>query len=447
MKKGLFLFLALLVVAVCAFASAEETTEQVKPADLFDLWDYGGESPAWVASAFPVFDGILLTSPGILPENTADLVASDGQDFWEVKAVFPDKDGVLALVIIDSDVKPSRYGAWPLLSLGDTVPADSCYVRYGDSMGSRINRAVLFAESCQWKGHGCYLLTLTDPVPAGSPVLTADGRLAGFVAAEWAEGINCYLVLPAEEITGKLTEMADLMGSLPDWGNAPEGFVVTMDKNLATIDWQEMTLPEKAKGETIYLVIADTGNTYFNYYNAELANRTVKMLTVPGRLYLAGLVVSASAPHSLPENYALFAAPAARKLTDYHFRPVQTAIAEAPAEGLKADEAPVPVEEVTEELLRSGRAYFYSHSAYQVTETISDLSLLVALTDPEGVNYCWESSWIYGPEYMESDIWFVPLDQAGLLGELNQRGYPRGVYQVAYYIEGALADSFEFELK
>jgi hypothetical protein len=354
---------------------------------------------------------------------------------------------MLALVIIDSDVKPSRYGAWPLLSLGETVPADSCYVRYGDSMGSRINRAARFAESFRWKDHGCYLLTLTDPVPAGSPVLTTDGRLAGFVAAEWAEGINCYLVFPAEEITGMLTEMVSLMGNLPDWGNAPEGLVVTMDKNLATINWQEMTLPEKAKGERIYLVIADTGNTYFNYFNAEMDNRTVEMLAVPGRLYLAGVVVSASVPHSLPENYAVFTAPAANKLTDYHFRPVRTAIAEEPEGGLKSDEAPVPVEEVSEELLCSGRAYFYSHSTYQVAETISGLSLLVTLTDPEGVNYRWESYWTYGPEYMESDIWFIQLDKTGLLDGLNQNGYPGGIYHMAYYIEGELADEFEFELK
>ena len=74
-------------------------------------------------------------------------------------------------------------------------------------------------------------------------------------------------------------------------------------------------------------------------------------------------------------------------------------------------------------------------------------TLLVTLTDPHGNVYRYESSWLYAPEYMKEDVWFIPLTESGLIWSLNQDGYPKGEYQMAYYVEGELADSFTFELK
>ena len=67
MKKGLLVVLAAVVLLLCySFAGAEEEKE----ADLFDLWDYGGESPAWAGFAVPVSEDIVITSPAALPDNT-----------------------------------------------------------------------------------------------------------------------------------------------------------------------------------------------------------------------------------------------------------------------------------------------------------------------------------------------------------------------------------------
>ena len=107
----------------------------------------------------------------------------------------------------------------------------------------------------------------------------------------------------------------------------------------------------------------------------------------------------------------------------------------------------MPVEEVTEELLRSGRAYFYSASTYEVAETISGKSLLVTLTDPEGINYRYISTWMYAPEYMKEDVWFVSLKESELTSSLDERGYPKGLYELAFYVDGELADTCYFELK
>ena len=439
MKKWTLLLLAaLLLVFSCSFA------EETRPSELLDLWDYGAESPVWISSAVPVTEGIAMISTASLPENTDQLVVSDGVNFWEVHAVIPDRDGRLATVCFDEDeTKPCRYTAWPFLFPRDNLQVSDCIVRDADEWGSRINRGVLGAEEVVRNGEPCCLLTLTGPVSPGSPVLGTDGRLLGIITAEWAEGVNRYLAALPETLAVSLTDAAMLLDGVPGWGEAPEGLTVTLRKNLAIIDWSEMTLPEKAEGESLYLLLVDSGNGYFNYVPAETNIRTVSYLLTPGRLYFAGIVASAGAPDSVPAEYKCFSVPRVKPLTDYGFRPLVTAIAEEQEKG----KAPVPVTEVTEDLLRSGRACFYSSSTYRVTEKVEGKSLLVSLTDPQNMNYRYESSWLYGPEYMENDTWYISLEDTGLFSFLEDSGYPKGVYRMAYYVDGDLADSFEFELK
>lgn len=437
-KRMLLLLAALLLVFSCSFA------EETRPSELLDLWDYGAESPVWISSAVPVTEGIAMISTASLPENTDQLVVSDGVNFWEVHAVIPDRDGRLATVCFDEDeTKPCRYTAWPFLFPRDNLQVSDCIVRDADEWGSRINRGVLGAEEVVRNGEPCCLLTLTGPVSPGSPVLGTDGRLLGIITAEWAEGVNRYLAALPETLAVSLTDAAMLLDGVPGWGEAPDGLTVTLRKNLAIIDWSEMTLPEKAEGESLYLLLVDSGNGYFNYVPAETNIRTVSYLLTPGRLYFAGIVASAGAPDSVPAEYKCFSVPRVKPLTDYGFRPLVTAIAEEQEKG----KAPVPVTEVTEELLRSGRAFFYSSSTYRVTEKVEGKSLLVSLTDPQNMNYRYESSWLYGPEYMENDTWYISLEDTGLFSFLEDSGYPKGVYRMAYYVDGDLADSFEFELK
>lgn len=446
MKKGLCLFLAFIMLF--SFACAEETAQDAaeQPADLLNLWNCSGESAAWAASAIPISDGILLVSIAVKDIPAEQLVISDGTRQWEAAAVIPDTQDCFTLVFYDPGDAPAHYGMWQLLPIGYSVDAATCTVRFGDSMGSRINRGVISAEEINWKQQRCYLLTLTGSAPAGSPVLTEDGQLAGVVIAEWAERENTVLALPAEGIARAVSNVAELLSGMPEWSDAPEGLTVTMNKNRATIDWNAMTLPETKDGEQAWIVLVDTGNNYLTSYPADLEGKKLIALLTPGRFYIVGPVVSAGRPSELPASYASVFVPQAEPLAKYNFKAVCTAIAEAPEGGLQGG-APVPVTEVTEELLRSGRAYFYSHSAYEVVTTYSDLSLLVTLTDPDGNNYRYESSWVYSPDYMKEDIWYISLKDMGLTGSLDESGYPAGIYTLDYYIDGELADTYIFELK
>lgn len=444
MKKSLALLLALLL-AVGSFAFAEDGSEKEK--ELFDIWDYGGESMTWVCTAVPVTEGAVIVSPALLPEKQDQLAVTDGKNVWEVKAVIPEEDGLLALLLFDPAGTDVRWGNWELLQYGKSVSIGSCYARTGDEMGSRINRRILSSEDIRWRDGRYMMLTLSDTVSPGTPVLTAEGELAGLIVSEYAEGNNRYIALPADGIALKLTEVSAKLGNMPNWSDPPEGFKVTADKNLVTVDWTEMTLPEKQEGETLYLVMLDGANSYLNYYPAELEQRKMNFILTPGRFYIFGIGAYSAAPAEAPASFATINIPQADKLSAYGFRPNLTAIAESEETTLKDGEAPKPVTEVTEELLRSGRAWFYSSSSYEVTERMDNISLLVTITDPNGVNYRYESGWLYDPSYMKEDVWYVNLQEVGLTHGLDGNGYPRGTYEVAFYVGGDLADSFTFELK
>ena len=451
MKKVTGLLLAVLLLLLCAYSFAEETAEPAEtpelPGELFDLWDYGGESPVWASSAIPVADGILVAPSAVAEIPVDQLAVTDGGNTWPAEAVVQDSDSLFAMVFYDPSEKPARWGAWQLLGWGDEVPAASCVVRFGDRLGSRVNRGVLNAEEFIRNGRRFLLLDLTDPAPVGSAVLTGDGRLAGIVTARWAEGVNRVLVLPAEGVAEGVAGVAGLLAGLPAWSEAPEGLSVTLVRNTVLIDWTGMTLPEKKDGEDVWMVLVDTGNDFLTSFPADAKDRAISAVLTPGRFYIVGPVVSAGRPAAVPESFASVYVPQMGKLTEYGFTPVLTAIAEAPEGGLKEGEAPVPAAEVTVELLRSGRAYFYSHSTYEVTENIEGKSLLVTLTDPNGNNYRYESGWLYSPDYMANDIWYIPLSDMNLTAILDADGYPAGVYRVAFYVDGMLADEFSFELK
>ena len=450
----LSLLTVLILMLSCAGAetiTANPNTESTEMqegryADLMDIWQTDGEGRIWLAAAAQAMDGMLVTSPALLPEKTEGLTVSDGQNEWKVEAVIPDSAGVIAMVFYDTSRSVPVRSAWPMMAYGDSVQASTCTVRSGDAAGGRTDTKVLSAASLQWKNCRALLLDLEKKTPLGAAVLNARDELVGVVFAEYAEGPYRVLALPVEEIVRCMSEAGELLTNLASWGDPPDGFRVTTEKNQVTIDWSEMILPEKAEGENLYLVIADIANDYLNFYPAETEIRSFSTILVPGRVYVSGILASAQTPSELPEHYEVTVIPSAEKLTKYAFHPIRTAVAEMPANAKDGD-TPWPLTEVTEELLHSGRAYFYSASAYEVKERLPDQTLLVTLTDPDGIVYRYESSWLYAPEYMKEDVWFISLTESGLTWSLDKSGYPRGEYQMAYYVDGDLADTVSFILK
>ena len=102
--------------------------------------------------------------------------------------------------------------------------------------------------------------------------------------------------------------------NLSAWGEKPEGFTVTRDRNRVTLDWSEMVLPEKAEGENLYLVLMDTANNYLSFFPADTDYRRLTLVLTPGRFYMAGITASSRAPEGVPEQFAFIALPECRQL-------------------------------------------------------------------------------------------------------------------------------------
>ena len=440
MKKWFVLLLCLALLA-CAAAMAEEETPQAAP-DLFDLYRVREDGAEWLGTAIPIQDSVVMTSAACLPEDMGTLVITDGSAAWDPIFVLYDDTETVAVVFYSIEESRPAIGGFAVESDGLTFDPQFSYVRVGDEMYSRMNREIYSAAAIRWRERPCLLLNLSGPAAPGSPVISDSGELTGMVVAEYAEGTDRVVVFPAGEIRRCLAEVAKKLES-PDSGlqeNPPEGYTVTVERNEVVFDWSGMALPETAEGESLYLVVADVANEYLTYMEIMDGETATIMCLTPGRAYISGILASKGMPAELPSRYVTTELPAAEKLTSYHFRSQICALVES-------DKTPVPLTEVTEEQLRSGKLFFYSKSTYIVDQTIENLSLLVTLTAPDGQNYRYVSSWVYDPSYMKNDAWGIQINETGLLEMLNQNGYPRGTYELAMYIGGELADSSTFELK
>ena len=228
MKRFFCLLSALLLVFSCAGAEMVDPAAEsadTREADLLDIFQADGEGRTWITAAVQAADGMLLTSPALLPEGTDNLIVSDGKNEWKVKAVLTDSTGIMAMVFFDTaQILPQRRG-WPLMPLGDSAKAVTCLVRSGSADGRRIDCGVRSADSLHWKGCRCLLLDLEAEASPGAAVLNAKGELAGLVFANYAEGQRRVLALPVEEIIRGITEAGEQLYGLYSWGDPPKAFM------------------------------------------------------------------------------------------------------------------------------------------------------------------------------------------------------------------------------
>ena len=439
--KKLTAILTVLVMIICAAAVHAETAGTP---DLYDLYDATENGRVWLGTAVPLMDGVAITSPVGLPEKVTALEIWDGKAYRHASMGLPVADGKVLVLLHETEGEKPGIPSYELLQAGILPQAGSLIVRSGDRMGSRVNRAVYDVSAISWNNRNALLLTLSGDTALGSPLITADGKLAGIITAEYAEGVNRYVALTAQEISGCLQEAVGLLEQ-PETENPMKGYTVTTDGNLVTFDWSGAELPEAAEGEKLYHIVADSESSYLTYVEVTEGLTEITMLLTPGRTYLSGLDTYAELPDDLPKYLSVTPLPEAEPLTEHGFRSRVFAIAELPQDAGE-DTMPVAADQIPEKLLRGGRACIYSVSSYTVEKELDDITLLITLTAPDGNNYRYESGWYYDPSIMEKDEWYVRLSDTRLLDMLNTNGYPAGTYEMSMFIDGKLADSFSFEL-
>ena len=201
MKRMLAVLMLLLLAAACGTGTAEETVPQP---GLFDLYSAEGEDPVWLGTAVPLFDGVLITSAAVLPEDLSRLVISDGWNVWDAEAAARDREGLGAVILVDTDMLKPATGVFELEE--DAVRPADCFVLTGDQNSSRVYREVYAGAEMDLRTYPCRLLSISGPVGPGSPLITESGRLAGIAVGEWAEGTDRVLFLTAEGIYQSMSE-------------------------------------------------------------------------------------------------------------------------------------------------------------------------------------------------------------------------------------------------
>ena len=443
MRKITALLTALvLLLTAGAFSEAAEVSPQA--ADLLDLYGITAEGEKWLGTAIPVLEGAAVTSPAVLTEEFESLKIYDGAAWWDVWTAQGAASGKLLVILYGTEQETSQAPVYIFADPGMPGTAGMT-VRSGDWMRSRINRAVYGAGEIKWQEMDALVLTLSGDTEPGAAVLTAEGKLAGMVAAEYAEGVNRFVALTSMEIINAIQEVAARLNRNDTMDSRPEGYRVELDNNLVTFDWTDVQLPELQEGNSLYHIVADADSNYLTYTEIVGDQKSVTALLAPGRMYVSGLVTCPSdqVPEELPAEYAITVLPEAEPLTEHSFKPILLAIAEKDP---GSEGAPVVPEKMTEELLRSDRVFLYSVSGYDVSESMSGFTLLVTLTAPDGSNYCYESGWYYDPSIGERDEWYTPMKDTGLLTMLNETGYPEGEYTLNMYIDGKLAGTGSFTL-
>ena len=441
-RNRLFALLLMLCLLLSCAAEAENQPAEYVSAvpEVLDVLERTERGSVWIGIAVPLIDGLAVTASGILPARVQDTLLTDGVHVWPIGAAIPDENGVVTTLFYNGENEKPLAPPYTVISDDDWLPG-LWTVRTGDAEGNRHSLPLESAAALTWQEEDSRILKLPEQAALGSPVLTENGYMAGLVAAEYAEGLHRVIAVTTDEVLEAVQNAFDMLAALQQEDEkAPEGYRVTADGNLVTFDWSEMPLPETAEGEKVYLVVADTENDYLTYVSLNPEQTVFQMVLTPGRAYVSGFVTGTNPPSGLPEASVLTILPEAERVKEHGFRSVLWTVAEDRG-GTEPERA-----EITEELLRSGKAYIYSHSVYEIDTEETD-TLLITLTDPSGNNYRYLSSWSYAPAYMERDVWYLPFTETGLLDSLNAGGYPRGAYELNFYIGDELADSMTFELK
>lgn len=438
MKKLAALTAALILLLTAACAQGASTP------DLYDIYDRTGGGMKWTGNAVPFMEGVAFASPSVVPDDSTELVIWDGKAYRDVSLGLLTAGKTVLVVLFETDGDSPGIPEYTLVDADSTLKAENMLVRSGDWMQSRINRAVLDAAALAWQELDCFLLTLSGDTEIGAPLITAEGKLAGIVIAEYAEGEHRYIALSAQGLSDCVMEAAAML-SMPEEGTGPEGYTVTVTEgNLVSFDWSQAVLPQAGEGETLYHVVQDVNNDYLTYVPVTPEYDGTAMILTPGRTYASGIGLFKGMPDRVPENAVMTVMAPAEPMTDYGFKSNVFTVAELRERG----QMPKPVTEVTEELLRSGKACILSSSTYTYPgDKEEQRTLLITLEMPNGNSYSYPSNWLFMPNLQGADEWYVTLEESGLTSMMEETGYyPMGNYTVTMYIGGQLADSFTFTL-
>jgi hydroxyethylthiazole kinase len=210
MKKTMAILLLLAMLPVAGIISAAGDSEASR-AVAVDLFGVRGENTVWLGTAVPVYDGVVLASAAILPDDLSQLVITDGVTTWNAEMAIPDHSDMLMTVIYDSTKLPYTVTPFSMTDLHEVGSVSELTILAGDENMSRINRTVYSVVPFTWQSVPCLQASVSGPVEPGSLLITKDGKLVGIAVANWAEGTDKVVFITSDGMIQSMAESLDAM--------------------------------------------------------------------------------------------------------------------------------------------------------------------------------------------------------------------------------------------
>ena len=278
-----------------------------------------------------------------------------------------------------------------------------------------------------WRGNTCGLMTAPGAV-RGDVVADASGYIMGFVAAVWTEGVDQYVVIPAE---------------LPAEPTVTDLSLQT-ENGVLRISWRNAE-----EGAQPVVTVADLGNNYYLHWMPAAGSETASLVYVPGRVYTVCVSTNTDDPTGEDAAYTTLVTDAAAPVTEHSFTSRQyLGFMPAGTDQYDATQRVPEGQNVTADALTGTDPLFLQViNTYDVTEQI-DLAMAIALTAPDGCVFWQEATYSYLPNLTAEDAWMADLSQQmSDLIKYHDGTVPSGEYTVAYYIGGQLGGSVTFVLE
>ena len=282
----------------------------------------------------------------------------------------------------------------------------------------------------------CDITELFEDCGRFADAVTGDYRLAYYYDGDLVGEITFTVTeeegepSPAPEQPAEVTEPA-----------AEDALQVSWDAGILTVDFTAL----KDQGPlTVY--VQDGGNSFFTrstpWEGDEKDSPVRKFIGVPGRSYD---IWAENARGEIAETS--FAVPDAEKLDRYSYTDEDVFVTAVPEGTEVTGTERLPEHELTEEVLFGGgwAIYLQVTSHYAVEEEVRE-SLLIVLTTPDGMCIAEYAGFIYGPDFMDNDVWNGEITELFRSYAQYGAGISSGTYLVSYYIGGDLAGAASFTI-
>ena len=441
MKRLLMLLLCLALLPLPALAA-----EAAQPSVflLTSVHEAGEETV--LGSGLLMLEGDELLTSAPIPEalETVRAYAPDGK-VYEALFSIPGEQGVQMLILYGESTLPFAGVARMDGANGMLVGVTEKGLRYS-APAENVTRTT-------FEGHDAWLVSAKEPLLPGAALVDMNGDVFGVTVADWGEGEARYVAVTGDAFVAILmgesgTADAD---SDDEWLTDVQ---FSYDAGALTVDWSGCEIDGLSEDSAFTMYFEDVKNTYVSYVTGNSEKTSMSIVTVPGREYRFWVRHSHGAAESgvaRPEVKAMtYTVPELGTLTEYGFTD------ESYLAWTRVDETPDATAElpklefISADSLRNPdiRLYLQVINSYTVDAEI-ERDMVYTLHTPEDYMFFIGAGYIFGPDYMERDVWNADITSMfdDYLAYNGTGVFAPGEYTVSYVIGGQWAGGFSFTLK